>query len=136
MTFSASITVGPLDKRCKYIAKLIRDGFPIPTPAEISEVGARAIALKLASNGDEELFPGDVLIEVEQKNPRRDGGYRCRMVIVDQDAPEGVRYIEPSSIHKQVMKSAGLPVELLPGAGPLAGCIRILHAMRLGVEWE
>lgn len=133
MTISASIKVGPQDARCKYIAKLVRAGQGLPTPTTVSDLGMRALGGNLARNGLEELFPGDFLFESEEMHHRRERGYRTRVVFVADDGE--LIHLEPTAEHKAAMKAAGLAPDLLAGAGPLAACVRVAHAVRLGIEW-
>lgn len=137
MTTSHSITVAPQQPGCKYIAKLIRVGDPLPMPSKAAAMGMRAIANRLAHNGDDELLPGDALIEIEASDPsdcHKVITYSCHLTIIDKLGR--LRRFSPSAHNKAAIKAAGIPVEYLPGAGPLAACVRILHAQRMGIEWK
>jgi len=128
-TPSASVRVGPRDSRCRYWAKIVRAGQPLPTPASVG--GAASIPGAYLRNGEEELFPGDVLIEGEEMHHRKARGWTYRTAHVT--AAGELVYTTPSAEIKAAMKAAGLPAELLPGSGDLAACVRIAHGLRLGL---
>lgn len=136
MTLSHSIVISPRNAGHKYIAKLIRADDPLPLPSAAAKLGMRAIANRLAHNGDEELLPGDALIEIEANSPPDEApsGYSCHLTIID--AAGKLRRFTPTSYNKGAIKAGGIPVEYLPGAGPTAACVRIIHAQRMGIAWE
>ena len=42
----------------------------------------------------------------------------------------------PGAETKAAMKAAGLPVHLLTGSGEIAACVRVAHAVRLGIAYS
>lgn len=132
MTASVSIKVGPIDRRCKYWAKVIPAGMELPTPAHVSESGAAAIATPFLKNGDEELLMGEFLIECEQVHHSKPRGYDYWVSWMHTDGRR-VQIKNPGAEHKAVIKAAGMAPELLKGSGHLASCIRLAIAVRAGM---
>jgi hypothetical protein len=127
---SASVEIGPSDKRCRYWAKVLRAGCPLPAPSAVN--GANDVPGPYLRHGDEELFPGDVLIEGEALHHRKARGWLYTACFMGADgAPVWVR---PSHELKATMKAAGMPAHLLAGSGDVAACVRIAHAVRLGID--
>lgn len=104
---SVSVRIAHRDDRCRYWAKVIRAGQALPLPSATN--GANDLAGVESRKGEEELLPGDVLIEGEEAHTK---------------APTGI---------KAHLKTAGLPAELLTGSGDVAACVRIAHGLRLGM---
>jgi hypothetical protein len=127
---SASITLTPADKRCRYWAKIVRaeTALPLPSAAE----GANDIPAAYARKGAEELFPGDILIEGEENHHRNARGWSYWVTYCDS---EGIarRIRNPGADEKAAMKAAGLPSELLAGSGGVAAAVRFGHGVRLGL---
>ena len=126
---SASITIGPRDRRCRYWAKVVRAGTSLPAPSAVE--GAASIPGPYAPHGEEELFAGDTLIEGEEIHHRKARGWTYQVAIV---SPDGTPvYIQPDAALKATLKAGGLPARLLPGSGDVAACVRVVHAHRLGL---
>lgn len=129
---SLSIKICPLDKRCKYWAKVIQADAALPMPSEVSEIGAYAIKQNFARIGDEELFQGEFLIECEQVHHAKNRGYDYWISWVGADGKR-VCIKNPGSEIKAQLKDAGMEAALLKGAGSLAACIRLAHGVRAGL---
>lgn len=129
-TFSASITVGPSDKRCRYWAKRITPDTTLKLPSEVS--GAGDIPGPFLKLGDEELELGEFLIEGEQVHHRKMHGWTYSIVFLGSDGE--VHSICPAAEHKAALKSAGMPVALLKGSGELAACVRLIHGFRAAMD--
>lgn len=130
---SVSVTIKPADSRCRYWAKVVRAGTPLPLPSDVT--GAADIPGPFSQRGDEELFLGDFLIEGEAVHHSRNRGWYYWVTWCTGDG-KWRREEDPDSTVKSQLKAAGLPVELLPGAGTLAACVRVAHAVRLGLYQE
>lgn len=129
MTNSASVTIAPIDSRCRYWAKIIRAGSPLPLPSAVD--CAAAVPGAYLRRGDEEIFEGDFLIEGEEVHHVRNRGWCYRITRVQADGVE--RRIRPSAERKASLKAQGLAPELLSGSGDIAACIRIAHGLRAGL---
>jgi len=127
---SASVRVAPVDSRCRYWAKLVRASVALPVPSAVN--GANDIPGGYLKRGDEELFPGDMLIEGEENHHRNNRGWSYWVTYCDS---EGVarRVRNPGSDEKAAMKAAGMPAELLTGSGGVAAAVRFAHGVRLGL---
>lgn len=128
---SASVRVVPGDSRCRYWAKIVRAANPLPLPKDVD--GANDIAAPYAKKGDEELFPGDMLIEGEENHHRNNRGWSYWVTYCDNDATGTRRIKNPGADEKAAMKAAGLPAELLAGSGGVAAAVRFAHGVRLGL---
>lgn len=126
---SISIKIRPIDSRCRHWAKIIRNGTALPMPCDVE--GASNVPGPFAKNGDEELFDGDFLIEGEEMHHRKARGWVYRLTFMHQGKRAVVQYFAE---RKAAMKASGLPKELLTGSGDLAGLVRIMHALRLGID--
>jgi len=82
--------------------------------------------------GDEELFPGDVMIEGEENHPYKKRGWSYWLRYV---APDGNLLVYRSGFSEQKMaaKARGLSPSLLAGSGDIAGAVRVAHALRAGM---
>lgn len=127
---SHSVTIKPLDRRCKYWAKIIRSGHELPLPSAVS--GANDVPCGYARNGDEELFEGDFLLEGEENHHAKNRGWTFWLTTVKNG--KLIRGVKYSSDRKAAMKAAGLPAQYLPGSGDIAGLIRMAHALQLGLD--
>lgn len=126
---SVSFPVRPRDSRCRYWAKVIRAGQPLPAPASVD--GAGDVPGAYLRNGEEELFPGDVLIEGEANHHVKARGWSYW---VHTCSPTGEQVtIRPSADVKSQLKAAGIDPRLLPGSGDVAACVRIAHGIRAGL---
>lgn len=131
MTKSVSVTLGAKDTRCRYWAKIFRADQALPVPSDVE--GANDLAASYLRRGEEELFPGDVLIEGEANHHRRhDRGWTYHVTVVRTDGSEYGPEI-PCAAVKAHLKKAGLPPQLLMGSGDIAACVRIAHGVRLGL---
>lgn len=129
---SHSIKIKPQNSRCRYWAKIVRAGQPLPLPSSVT--GANDINAPYCLMGDEELFPGDVLIEGEANHHRRtDRGWSYWVSAVLADGTF-INALPPSADIKTRLKAQGLRPELLAGAGDIAACVRIAHAARDGLR--
>lgn len=129
--FSRSVRLVPLDERCRYWAKIVRSGSPLPLPSSVH--GADWISGPYLRRGGDELFPGDVLLEGEANHPRRQRGWTYWVTYVRDDG-ELVRFVSGFGVQKAAAKRQGLPPALLAGSGDLAGAVRVGHALRLGLD--
>lgn len=127
---SYSVAIRPFDSRCRYWAKIVRAGEPIPLPCDAQCAGD--IDGPYLRRGEEELLPGDVLFEGEANHHRRQRGwsYWLKVVTTDGDLLEFGPNLSP---YKAELKSQGLPPELLRGAGDIAAMVRIVHGIRAGL---
>ena len=129
---SVSVTIAPRDSRCRYWAKVVRAGAALPLPSAVGS--ASDIPGAYARRGEEELFAGDILIEGEENHPRKARGWTYWVKFMGADGTlQMVR--DPGADEKVAMKAAGLPAELLPGSGQVAACVRLAHAVRLGIAY-
>ncbi len=69
---SFSVSISPVDGRCKYWAKLVRANEHLPMPETVQ--GASDIYGSYLQLGDEEIMSGDVLFEGEAMHHRRSRG--------------------------------------------------------------
>lgn len=53
---SYSVTIKPIDSRCRHWVKIVRTGQALPPPVDVQ--GANDIPVPYANLGDEELMPG------------------------------------------------------------------------------
>lgn len=127
---SASIQIKPQDRRCRYWAKVVRDGAALPTPSAVNS--ANDINASYSRHGDEELFEGDFLFQGEENHHRIDRGWTYWVGWVNADGAY-VSIRNPGTELKAKLKARGLRRELLAGAGSLAACVRVAHAVRDGV---
>ena len=127
---SASVKIAPADRRCRYWAKIVRADATLPKPSETE--GANDIVGAYLKNGEDELFPGDLLFEGEENHHRNNRGWSYWITYCDS---EGIarRIKNPGADEKAAMKAAGLPAELLAGSGGVAAAVRFAHGVRLGL---
>lgn len=127
---SASVTIEPADRRCRYWAKVIRKETSLPKPSDVT--GANDVPGAYLRTGEDELFPGDILIEGEENHHRNNRGWSYWVTYCDAEG--NARCImNPGAEEKAAMKAAGLPAEMLAGSGQVAACIRLAHGVRLGI---
>lgn len=129
---SLSFAIRPNDKRCRYWAKVVRADQDLPLPSDVT--GADDIpGPYLRSPGVVRLFPGDVLFEGEANHHRHDWGWSYWVTYVDS---AGEQLTSKSGFGRQKLaaKAQGLARELLAGAGPGAGAVRVAHARRAGLQ--
>jgi hypothetical protein len=127
---SASIKIAPADSRCRYWAKVIRAGEPLPPPSMVG--GANDIPAPYARMGEEELFPGDILIQGEENHHRRARGWTytvryCDGVLGGRLATHTISASEDKALGKAMGR---LPRELLAGSGDVAAAVRYAHLLR------
>lgn len=126
---SVSVEIKPRDSRCRYWAKIIRANQPLPLPSNVN--GADDIPGPYLRIGEEEMLPGDVLIEGEANHHMKTRGWTYDVHVIRAD---GTCYsTQPMSAHKAALKDAGMPVNLLTGSGDIAACVRIAHGVRMGL---
>lgn len=128
MHTSASVTIGPVDSRCRYWAKIVRASEPLPLPSAV--LGGNDLPGVYLLLGDEELFPGDVLFEGEELDHKRRRGWDYCATVAGAGGPLVLGY---SSSTKAELKQLGLDPRLLAGAGDLAGLVRVAHGLRAGL---
>ena len=129
---SHSVSVKPIDSRCRYWAKIIRAGRGLPMPACVQ--GASDIPSFYLQCGEEELLPGDVLFEGEANHHRRnDRGWTYWLTYVTEDG-ELLNYRSGFGQAKAQMKAQGMAPELLKGSGDVAGMVRLGHGLRAGLK--
>jgi hypothetical protein len=125
---SHSINVGPCDARCRYWAKLVRNGEVLPVPASVQ--GANDLPASYLQRGDEELLAGDLLFEGEANHHRRtDRGWTYWVTTV---TGEGALLRFKGGFAAQ--KAQGMVPDLLKGAGDVAAMVRIGHGLRAGLS--
>jgi len=127
---SASVVIGPRDNRCRYWAKIVRNGISLPVPSNVT--AASDVPGAYSRNGDEEIFVGDLLIDGEEKHHRHARGWDYHLVFIDSGGI--LRWVCPTSEDKADVKSQGLDATLLSGAGGIAACVRLAHALRAGLS--
>lgn len=129
---SYTVKISPCDSRCRYWAKIIRNGQPLPMPVDVT--GANDIPGPYLPLGEDELLPGDILFEGESNHHRRrDRGwvYWVRIVLDNGD----LLFLESGfSAQKAQMKRQGMAPELLKGSGDVAAMVRIAHGVRNGLK--
>ena len=124
-----TVKIGPTDRRCRYWAKCIRSGDPLPLPDDVSRGDLPGRYLR---SGEEELAPGDAMISGEENHHRKARGWTYRITFVALDGSLTPAF-EPTGDHRAQLKAAGLPFEIMKGAGDLAACVRVLHGVRAGL---
>jgi len=127
---SFSVSISPVDGRCRYWAKLVRANEHLPMPETVQ--GASDICGSYLQLGDEKIMPGDVLFEGEAMHHRRSRGW---LYTVSSVTPAGALLVRNSkwSEFKSAMKTeGGFDPMLLKGSGDLAACVRFAHIARLG----
>lgn len=123
---SVSVEVEPVDDRCGYWAKYIGAHLTLKLPSEVqSEHDLPGRALQ---EGEEELGPGDFLIEGEENHHQFDHGWRYRLSYMGLDGT--LQQVLPNTTMKQAMKTAGMSLSLLRGSGQLAACVRLIEGLR------
>ncbi|MBL8297915.1 MAG: hypothetical protein JNN30_06135 [Rhodanobacteraceae bacterium] len=129
MTESASVEIGPENTHCRYWAKVVRAGTPLPLPSKVFR--ADDLPGPYLPIGDEELFAGDVLFAGEELHPRRSYGWSYSAFVAGiSGCPIELEY---NSAVKARLKELGLDKRLLAGSGQLAGLVRVAHALRAGL---
>ena len=129
---SHSVSIKPIDSRCRYWAKIIRAGRALPMPACVQ--GASDIPSFYLQCGEEELLPGDVLFEGEANHHRRnDRGWPYWLTYVTEGG-ELLQYRSGFGQAKAQMKTQGMAPELLKGSGDVAGMVRLGHGLRAGLK--
>lgn len=127
---SASVTIKPADKRCRYWAKIVRADVELPLPAIADS--ANNVPGAYLRTGEDELYVGDILIEGEENHHRNNRGWSYWVTWCDA---EGVarRVRNPGVDVKAALKTAGIAANLLAGSGQVAACIRLAHGIRSGL---
>ena len=129
---SYSVTIKPIDSRCRHWAKIVRAGQALPPPVDVQ--GANDIPVPYANPGDEELMPGDVLFEGEANHHRRtDRGWTYWIRAVTNDG-NFLSLRSGFSAQKTEMKVQGMAPNLLTGSGDIAAMVRIAHGLRAGLK--
>lgn len=126
---SVSINVAPRDNRCRHWAKFIGAGTVLKPPSEVDS--AADLPGRFLREGEEELSPGDFMIEGEENHHRKERGWTYRLSYVGLDG--SLQQVVPTTEMKQAMKSAGMAAPLLRGSGQLAACVRLIEGLRLHI---
>lgn len=129
-TKSVSVSIGPVDSRCRYWAKIVRKGELLPMPSNTH--GANDIPGPYVRNGEDELLPGDTLIQGEARHHRKQRGWNYAVTYCTE-AGEKLHIVNPGADVKAALKGAGVRAELLPGSGGIAACVRVRKALQLGM---
>lgn len=130
---SLSIKIAPCDSRCRSWAKVVRaTDTSLPMPRAI--YGARSLPQGYSSRGDEELFPGDFVIEGEANHHRKQRGWTYWLRGLDASGRRICLESGQFSALKPLLKQAGLEPSLLAGAGDIAAAVRTIHAVRAGID--
>ena len=129
VTPSCSVEIKPQDSRCRYWSKIIRAGQDLPLPSSID--GAGDLPGPYLRLGEEELFPGDVMIEGEARHHRNNRGWNYALKTCREDG--SLWETGPQAYHKTDLKAAGCPPEWLPGSGEIASLVRVAHGIRAGI---
>lgn len=112
--------------------KILRAGQALPLPVDVQ--GANDIPVPYANCGDEELFPGDAILEGEANHHRRtDRGWTYFITVVTNHG-ELLRLQSGFSAVKAELKAQGMARELLMGSGDIAAMVRIAHGVRAGLK--
>lgn len=129
---SVSVLISPEDSRRRYWAKLVRSDTALPIPSLVS--GAADIPGGYLRRGEEEMYPGDVLIEGEANHHRRtDRGWTYWVTYVTEEG-EMICFRSGFGEQKAKAKAQGLAAPLLAGSGDIAGAVRVGHALRMGLN--
>lgn len=127
-----TVVLGPCDRRCRWWAKHIAASGRLPHPAEVR--GACSLAQCFEKRGQFWLPPGDFVIEGEEVHHRKARGWFYWLRGVD---PTGKRIVIESGEFgplKPLLKDAGLAADLLSGRGDIAAAVRVIHAVRAGID--
>lgn len=127
-TISIGVEIRPYDPRCRYWAKIVQRGTPLPAPNNVNSAGD--IPGEYLRKGDEELAPGDFLFEGEENHHRKARGWSYWVSFIDPESKKK-RCVRPKAGHKESFREQGMDVSLLRGSGGIAACVRIAHAVRL-----
>lgn len=131
MLKTVSFEIRPYHRGHAYWAKLIRAGGNLPLPTLVT--GANDIPGQYLRLGEEELFPGDILLEGQANHRTKSRGWSYWVHFVDEHGD----LIQPhgtwSEFKRRLKEAAGTyDAELLKGAGDLAACVRWAHIQRAG----
>lgn len=130
---SHSVDVAPHDSRCRYWAKIFRHAQPLLNPCDVD--GANDVPGSYLRRGEEELMPGDALLEGEANHRRRtDRGWSYRVTVVTLDGRCLQLLSGEFGAAKALMKATGLRADLLRGSGDVAAMVRVVHAIRAGIQ--
>ncbi len=121
----------PHDRRCRYWAKIIRADNALPWPEHVH--GAHDIPGSFLPRGEEELFPGDVLIDGEANHHIKNRGTTYCAYVLSSDGKRFARASRWSEFKAAVKAHGGFDPNLLKGSGDLAACVRFAHLVRLGI---
>lgn len=126
---SVSINIKPVDKRCKFWAKVVRNGGDLLFPSRT--LGANDIPHPYHLGGLEELMEGDIIFKGEANHH-----IKARVFVYNMGFVRGGKliWVQPSAARKAAMKAAGLDPKLLSGAGDVAGMVRMAWALRQGID--
>jgi hypothetical protein len=127
---SCDFSARPNDSRCRYWAKIVRKGEPLPLPASVS--GANGVPGEYLRPGDEELFEGDLAFEGEARHHRKQRGWDYNLFIVRNGELVSLASDANRDV-KAKLREMG-ETDLLPGSGEVAALVRRAHLYRLTGE--
>ena len=129
---SHSVEILPYDARCRYWAKIVRAGMPLPSPSLVS--GANDIPSAYLQKGEDELLPGDVLFEGEANHHRSNRGWSYWVTYVTEAGDLVKIGHQDFGDIKVLFKQQGMEPDYLKGAGDVAAMVRIAHGLRMGMS--
>lgn len=125
-----NVDLVPNDDRCRYWAKVITPEARLPLPVQIGK--ATDIPVPFLKTGTTyNLTPGSYLIEGEATQPCKPARWEFTVSWVDRWGT--FHKLIPTVETREALAAAGLPAKLQDGAGGLAACVRVVHALRLGL---
>lgn len=130
------IKVGPIDTRCRWWAKIVPEGVSLPLASAVQ--GASDVPGAYEQPGETHFLEvGDAVImgEANHHVKVRGWSYFLWLVVESRKEPGVARVIKtrPDGVEKRLLAALGAPKAELAGSGELAGCVRILRALRSGV---
>lgn len=131
---SRSVVCNPRNEKCRYWAKVIRAGQPIPLPEEVT--GANDVPGPYIRKGDDvEIFEGDFLLEGEENHHTKKRGWTYDLRYLTISTEGKLRVLGSSWTNSDVKQSCRLAgrKDLLGGSGDVAAMIREIHARRDGL---
>ncbi len=125
-----SVSIYPVDGRCRYWAKIVRANQSLPMPETVQ--GAADISGNFLRRGEEEIMTGDVLFEGEAMHHRKARGWLYTVSAVTPAGALLVRNGDWREFKSEMKTEGGFDPMLLRGSGDLAACVRFAHIARLG----
>lgn len=126
---SQNISIRPVDKRCRFLAFVLRNGQPLPAPEAVDSYhtmpGVRSPL------GDDEIFAGDVVFMAEAMHHTKQRGWIFWVYFLNANG-DLCRVANPKKDVKDIAKAANMP-DILAGAGSHAALVRVAHLVRAGL---